>query len=51
MRLVDSLHIGMRHRMHPTTCQVLREYNDLSILATFPGETWDEEAVYVRFFH
>jgi hypothetical protein len=34
--------------MHPVTRQVLREHNDLLILASFPGETWDEQAVYVR---
>jgi hypothetical protein len=34
--------------MHPATRQVLSEHNDLSILASFPGETWDEQAVYVR---
>jgi hypothetical protein len=42
--------VGIRH---PITCtlspaKVLREHNDLSILASFPGETWDEQAVYVR---
>jgi hypothetical protein len=36
------------HHMHPATRQVLREHNNLSILASFPGETWDEQAVYVR---
>src|ERR687891_1710210 len=36
------------HHMHPATRQVLREHNDLSILASFPGEIWDEQAVYVR---
>jgi hypothetical protein len=34
--------------MHPAIRQVLGEHNDLAILATFPGETWDERAVYVR---
>jgi hypothetical protein len=36
------------HHMHPAARQVLRVQNDLSLLASFPGETWDEQAVYVR---
>jgi hypothetical protein len=34
--------------MHLVTRQVLREHNDLSILVSFPGAIWDEQAVYVR---
>ena len=28
--------------------RLFTKYNDLTLLASFPGETWDEEAVYVR---